>query len=220
MTPIVRATLHDEVVTRLRDMIHEGALVPGERVPERHLCELFGISRTPLREALKVLASEGLIVLLPNRGARIAKLTRKDMEDMFEVMGSLEALAGELACRHIDDAQLAEIRALHFEMLAQHARRDLQAYFRLNQQIHEAIVRAAANPVLAAMYHSLSGRVRRARYMANMSRQRWDEALHEHELILKALEARDSEALGPMLRDHLRHKATEIVRAGYAEAAA
>lgn len=203
---IVKSSLHDEAVSRIRDMIVEGDLVPGAKVPERQLCETFGISRTPLREALKVLASEGLVVLLPNRGAQVAKLTRKDVQDMFGVMGALEGLAGELACRNISDGEIAEVRALHYEMLACYARRDLQPYFRLNQAIHETIIRAADNPILTTMYNSLAGRIRRARYMANMSEDRWAAAVREHEQMLEALGRRDGEELGRILRDHLRHK--------------
>src|SRR5919206_3275669 len=96
--PSPRAMLHDEIVARLRDMLIEGVIPPGARVPERELCAAFGISRTPLREALKVLAAEGHVTLLPNRGARAAKLTSKDVQDLFEVCEGLEAIAGELAC--------------------------------------------------------------------------------------------------------------------------
>jgi len=203
---IVRASLHEEVVTRLRDRIIEGDLRPGERLNERELCDMLGISRTPLREALKVLANEGLVVLLPNRGARVTRLTRRDIEDMFQVMGSLEALSGELACARIDDAAVAEIRALHYEMLAHYARRELHEYFRLNEQIHRAILAAADNPVLTAMYNSLAGRIRRARFMANMSPERWDEAVREHEQILDALAKREAGRLASLLCNHLEHK--------------
>src|SRR5215216_5943340 len=134
--------LHEEVVSRLRHMFVEGDIPPGARVPERDLCTAFGISRTPLREALKVLAAEGHIILLPNRGARAAKLTRKDVGDLFDVCEGLEAIAGELACQRISDQALAEIAALHAEMARHHQRRDLTSYYRCNRAIHEAIVRA------------------------------------------------------------------------------
>ncbi|MEE8500357.1 MAG: GntR family transcriptional regulator, partial [Kiloniellales bacterium] len=123
--PIVRASLHEELVARLRDLIVEGELTPGARVPERTLCQRFGVSRTPLREALKVLASDGLLELLPNRGATVARLTAADLDEMFPVMGALEALAGELACARISDAELAEIRALHYQMALHHTRGEL-----------------------------------------------------------------------------------------------
>jgi len=208
---IVRASLHEEVVARLRDLIVEGALTPGERLNERELCERFGISRTPLREALKVLANEGLVLLLPNKGARVTRLTRRDIEDMFQVMGSLEALSGELACARISDAAVAEVRALHYEMLAHYARQELREYFRINEEIHRAILAAADNPVLSSMYAGLAGRIRRARFMANMSTERWDQAVREHEAILDALTKRDGKRLAELLREHLEHKCEVVV---------
>jgi DNA-binding GntR family transcriptional regulator len=205
-----RPNLHDTVVARLRDLIVEGILAPGARIAERQLCESLGVSRTPLREALKVLASEGLVELLPNRGARVARLDERDVEDMFQVMGALEALAGALACAHMTEAELAEIAALHYEMLAQYTRRKLPEYFRLNQAIHAAIVAAARNPILAATYQSLAGRIRRARYLANLSEERWRNAVEEHEAILQALQARDGARLARLLEDHLRNKSAVL----------
>jgi DNA-binding GntR family transcriptional regulator len=115
---------------RLRDMIVQGELLPGTKLNERVLCEQLGISRTPLREALKFLASEGLVELLPNRGAQVAPLESGKVKEMFVVLGSLEALAGELVCRNASDAEIAEIRSLHYQMVAHHARGELAAYFR------------------------------------------------------------------------------------------
>lgn len=210
--PIARRALHDEVVARLRDMIVEGEFVPGDRVPERELCERFGISRTPLREALKVLASEGLVDLQHHRGATVSQLDAAALDDMFQVMEALEALAGELACARASDAQIAAIRELHEQMLLHHARHELSDYFRLNQRIHERIIDAAGNPVLANLYRGLSVRIRRARYMANLSRARWNQAMAEHETILQALVARDAPRLGRLLREHLKNKC-EVVKA-------
>jgi DNA-binding GntR family transcriptional regulator len=208
--PVGRASLHDEVVERLRDMIVEGALEPGARVPERELCARFAVSRTPLREALKVLASEGLLELLPHRGAQVTRLTAADLDELFPVMGALEALAGELACAQITEAELAEIRALHYQMALHATRGELAEYFRLNQRIHEAIMEAARNPTLARLYRGLAGRVRRARYLANMSKPRWDQAVGEHEAILEALEKRDGAALGRVLKAHLQNKCETV----------
>lgn len=210
--PITRRALHDEVVARLRDMIVEGELAPGERVPERELCERFGISRTPLREALKVLAADGLVELQHHRGATVSQLNVAAIDDMFQVMEALEALAGELACERASDAQIAAIRALHERMREHHARQELSDYFRLNQRIHESIVASAGNPVLSGLYRGLSVRIRRVRYMANLSPARWDQAVAEHQAILEALIARDGARLGRLLREHLRHK-VDVVKA-------
>ncbi|HSN91215.1 MAG TPA: GntR family transcriptional regulator [Anaeromyxobacteraceae bacterium] len=214
---IVKGSLHNEAVTRIRDMITEGHLEPGSKISEKHLCELFGISRTPLREALKVLATEGLLELLPNRGARVARHTRKDLGDLFHVMAALEGLAGELACQNVTADALDEIRALHHEMLAHYARRDRAAYFRTNQAIHEAIIAAADNRVLSMLYETLRGRIRPARYMANLSRERWEEAVNEHGEILEALSRRDGARLRELLRLHLEHKYESLLAAAAAE---
>ena len=211
--PIKRTSLHDQLVGRLRDLIVQGDLAPGTRVPERELCERFHVSRTPLREALKVLASEGLLELLPNRGAMVSRLTLEDVEEMFPVMGALEALAGELAATRIDEEGLAEIRALHYQMVLHHKRGELAPYFRLNQRIHELILETADNAVLANLYRGLAGRIRRARYQANMSPERWAKAVAEHEEILAKLEARDGPGLAATLKRHLKNKCETVKEA-------
>ena len=203
---ISRLSLHDETVARLRILITEGELAPGSRIAERELCDRFGISRTPLREALKVLASEGLVELLPHRGSRVTRISGPALRDAFEVVAALEALAGELAAARIDDAELAEIEALNARMRAHYDRGELAQYFACNQAIHEAINRAARNAQLTEMYALVSNRVRRARYFANHSAERWAEAMREHDAILAALKRRDGPASGALLRAHLEHK--------------
>ena len=204
--PIARRSLHDELRDRLRDMIIDGQLEPGVKVPERELCELFGVSRTPLREALKVLANEGLVSLEPNRGATVAVLTVAELEEVFPVMGALEALSGELACQHITDGEIASISALHEEMTKHYRAGDLAGYFRCNQAIHERILDAARNPTLAQLYRGLAGRIRGARYVANMSDKRWAAAVKEHEQMLMALKERAGKKLSALLKAHLAQK--------------
>ena len=179
--------LHEEVVGRVRAMLLDGEIPPGARIPERDLCEKLQISRTPLREALKVLAAEGLVQLLPNRGSRAARLTDKDMRDLFEVCQGLEALAGELACERITDAEIADVAAAHAAMVRHYGDRDLLQYYRCNRYIHEAIIAAACNPVLSGLYDSVTARIRRARYVTPMTPRRWALAVQEHEAILNAL---------------------------------
>jgi DNA-binding GntR family transcriptional regulator len=209
--------LHEETVAHVRTMLLEGEIPPGARIPERELCEKLKISRTPLREALKVLAAEGLVQLLPNRGSRAARLTEKDLRDLFEVCQGLEALAGELACERIGDAEVTEIAAAHAAMVQHHRSGDLIQYYRCNRAIHEAIVAAARNPALSGLYESVTARIRRARYLTPMTPQRWAMAVQEHEAILNALRRRDGVALSHILRTHLRHKREEVMEAGFAE---
>ncbi|MCP1674916.1 DNA-binding GntR family transcriptional regulator [Natronocella acetinitrilica] len=213
---IARQTLHDEVVNQVRNMIIEGELSQGERVPERQLCEQLGISRTPLREALKVLASEGMVELLPNRGARVTKLTLDDLQEIFEVLGALEGLSGELAAVRMSDADIAEVRELHDRMVDAYEKRERLEYFVLNQQIHDRIMDGAQSETLRSIYQSICGRVRHARYLTNLSEKRWKQAVNEHSAIIGALEDRDSDKLFRILRQHLRNKA-DVAKAAWIE---
>lgn len=217
ITPFPRPerSLHAGLLDALRAMINRGDLPPGARVPERQLCEQFNVSRTPLRECLKVLAAEGLVDLLPNRGARIASFDDAHMAHLFEVIAALEAEGGRLACARITPDAMAEVQGLHYQMYAHFLRGELPAYFALNQAIHAAILRAAANPVLLSTYASLSGRIARARYMANrMHPDRWRQAMEEHDAILAALLARDGATLGPLLSRHLHGKREILIGPG------
>jgi DNA-binding GntR family transcriptional regulator len=202
--------LHDEVASELREIIITGELLPGERIPERQLCERFEISRTPLREALKVLAAEGLVDLLPNRGSRVSQLTAEGVRELSEVMSIVESLTGDLACLRITDEQIAEIRARHYQMEAHYYRRELAPYLRLNQQIHDAIIAAAGNSTLASIYRSPAGRIRSSGYFPKISQARWDQAIEEHRQILDALCCRDGPRLGALLKQHLIGKCERV----------
>lgn len=210
ITSISRPSLHEELTDRLRSMIVEGLLEDGEKVPERELCEKLGVSRTPMREALKVLAADGLLTLEPNRGARVRAITVEDLEEVFPLMGAFEALAGELACARITEEQVSELKHSHAQMLEHFHNDDMSGYFLHNQRIHEIILNAAGNPTLKIMYRSLAVRVRRARYLANMSADRWQQAVDEHEEILAALDKRDGQKLGAILKRHLDNKLATV----------
>jgi DNA-binding GntR family transcriptional regulator len=208
---IDRQGLASAVTMRLRDMIIEGTLPPGTRLNERVLCEQLAVSRTPLREAFKVLAGEGLIELLPNRGAAVAELSIADIEQTFEVLGALEGLAGQLACQRITEAEITEIRALHFEMLAAHARRDLAAYYKINHVIHDRINASAGNAVLTATYLQMNARIQNLRFRSNFNQDKWNAAMKEHSAMLDALERRDGQALHAILERHLLTKRDTVV---------
>lgn len=214
---ITQLALHDQVTLRLRTMLVEGRIAPGAKLNERELCAQLHVSRTPLREAIKLLAAEGLVDLLPNRGAVAVRLTEADIVDTFEVLAGLEAMSGRLAAARIGDAELAEIRATHYEMLACHVRGDLSGYYRLNAAIHAAINAAARNPVLADTYRRINARVTALRFRTNQDQAKWQRAVAEHEAMLQALAARDGERLGSLLAAHLANKretVLEQLRAG------
>ena len=214
---ISRLALHDQVAARLRTMLVEGQIAPGAKLNERELCEQLRVSRTPLREAIKLLAAEGLVDLLPNRGAVAVKLTEADVLNTFEVLAMLEGMSGELAAQRISDGELAELRALHYEMMACFARRDLSGYYRINARIHAAINDAAKNPVLTSTYRSINARVQSLRFRTNQNEAKWKSAVAEHERMLEALTARDAAALRKVLVEHLLRKrdtVLELMRAG------
>jgi DNA-binding GntR family transcriptional regulator len=214
------ATLAGALADRLRQMIIEGELPPGMRLNERALCDRLGASRTPLREAFRLLAAEHLVELQPNRGAQVVSLSDDDIRESFEVMGALEALAGELACRHMTSAELAEVKALTFEMLACHARRDLSAYYRINRVIHQCINRAARNALLTQVYTNLNQRIENLRFRSNFDQAKWDAAAREHAQMVEALESRDAARLGEILRRHLQEKCIAVLEGRRAERAA
>lgn len=209
-------TLPAQVVVRLRNMIIEGEIAAGAKLNERALCEKLQVSRTPLREAIRLLAAEGLVELLPQRGAVALKLSEQDIVHTFEVMAGLEAFSGELATARITEAQLAEIKALHYEMLAAYTRRHLGQYYALNAQIHGKINAAAANPVLTRTYNQLNARVTALRFRSNQDEAKWKRAVEEHCALLDALEKRDAVAVRNVLLTHLANKrdaVLELIRA-------
>lgn len=207
-------TLHRDTLPRLRDYVVEGPIPDGGRIPERELCEMFGISRTPLREALKVLAAEGLIELLPNRGARIKSLTPPEIAELFDLMAGLEALAGRLACERITNDQIDNIEDIHRQMYAHYLRGNRHGYFTCNQRIHESIFAIAANEALSLTANNLQGRLRRVRFAANLDEhgERWREAVREHEMILDALRRRAGSELADILFTHLRSTGEAVLR--------
>ena len=195
--------LAQQVAARIRDMIIQDRLVPGEWIREQAIADKLSVSRTPLREALKMLELEGLIQLLPNRGAVVTELTVEEVKEKLEVLAVLESLAGKLACRNAANSELAEIRALHYEMLACFSRENRLEYFKLNQRIHLAIVAASGNKTLIETHARINAQLYRVRFQSNLQNELWSTAVDEHEEMLSALEARNSEALGVCLLNHL-----------------
>jgi DNA-binding GntR family transcriptional regulator len=203
---ISRKTLYDELVAGLRNMIVDGELAPGSRIREARLCDHFGVSRTPLREALKVLSVEGLVVLLPNRGARVAaRVTRKEMEEIVSVLGALMALAGELACASIRADEIARIRSLHAQMIDHLRAGDPQSYAALKHDIDNAIFEAAGNQSLSTTYDNLRTRLRSLRGATPPVPPDWADAVREYEEMVTALASGDGAGFASVARRHIRH---------------
>jgi DNA-binding GntR family transcriptional regulator len=209
---IHRRPLHGELATLVGDMIIRGELRSGSRIREQALCDRFGVSRTPLREALKVLSAQGLVCLLPNRGATVMRVTRADIDELLPILGTLLAFAGELACARIGDIEIEHIRALHDRMI-QHCRRGEELpYMELDRSIQAAIFEAAANEALAEVSRMLQMRLYVTLSAPSKSPPlRWLDTIESHERMMESLEMRDGSRFALVARKHIEHKA-EIMR--------
>jgi len=217
ISTINRQYLHEEVVGQLRELILSGHLEPRSRVNESQLCQRFHISRTPLREAIKLLAAEGLLELIPNRGARVAAISAAEIDEVLAVVAALEGAAGELACSHITDEEIAALEALQIQMEAAWRAHEAERYFAINRQVHETIMLASRNAALQGVYGLMSGRIQRARYSAHKTPEQWGQAIADHVEMLKLLRARDGAELGALMRRHIRSK-KPIISAAFGKA--
>lgn len=222
---IVQRTLHDELVTLLRNLIIEGELRPGSRITETRLCARFGVSRVPIRKALKVLSAEGLVWFRPNKGASVVRVTRTEIEEAIPIFGALEALAGELACARIHKESLGCIKSTHWQMVEHFRRGERRPYALLNRALHEAICEAANNKMLSKNYNMLQVRFSsllpgqpgrwpelmrqmfQNAFQSSTHRAHWAAEVEEHEQMLAALEAGDGAQFAQIARRHIRHRA-------------
>jgi DNA-binding GntR family transcriptional regulator len=209
--PIARLTLPEAAAERLRTLIIEGELAPGARLNERELSERLGVSRTPLREAFRMLTGDGLLVQLPNRGAQVVALSPDDARHAFDVMASLEGLSGELAATRVTEDDLADLRVLQEEMEGAHACHDLPTYYRVNRAVHERINAIAGNPILTHTFRTLNTRLHALRFRSNLVRGKWDQAIAEHREMIEALMARDGARLRDLLIRHLHAKRQAVL---------
>ena len=203
IVPLSRPTLHGQLVDRVRTLNVEGQLAPGTRIHEGELGKALGVSRTPLREALKVLASEGLVELVQGRGAVVRKLTGKDVAEMLDVLRALETLAARLACRNATDAQIAALRRTHDEMIAFYEAGNRLDYYWRNQAIHAGLADLSGNALLATMHATIQARMKRIRFIGNEDPGGWTAAVAEHREMIAALEARDEARLAAVVARHL-----------------
>lgn len=203
VSKISRVTLHETVLNKIRDMIIEGKLPPGTRINEVHVGAMLGVSRTPLREAIKTLTSEGLVEVVPARGAIVRSFSLQDIGDILETLKIMEQAAARLVCQRASDATIDGLVRMHERMLLHYLRRERLPYFKLNQDIHAGIVEATGNPILFESHQQLQARIKRIRFIGNEEDSRWAGAVDDHEAIMKALVARDETATADALGRHL-----------------
>lgn len=200
---LVHNSLHDEVASRLRERIFAGEWAPGSFLDEVRLAEEMHISRTPLREALKVLTAEGLVRHEPRRGCFVAEVTEKDLDEIFPVLALLEGRCAYEAAQNATDADLQALEELH-QKLSRHAKaRRINEYYQANFAIHEAIIQLADNRWLAGVIGDLRKIVKLARLQQLHAPGRLDQSLSEHLAVFAALKARDPEGADAAMRTHL-----------------
>ena len=212
-------SLHEFATRRLREMIVKNELGPGERLHEQALSETLGVSRTPVREAIRALTAEGLVEVLPNKGAVVREMTVNEVLDAFQVIGALDSLVGELALANMTLQDLADLEDMHDRMRSRFEADDLFGYFKANQEIHRRLVAMSGNATLERQLQALNAQVQPYRYSVNIERESWERSMRDHEAIMVALRDRDPNALARLLRQHLPVK-SDVVRHAFASASA
>jgi DNA-binding GntR family transcriptional regulator len=200
-------------------MIVKNELSPGARLHEQTLSETLGVSRTPVREAIRALAAEGLVEVLSNRGAIVREMTVNEVLDAFQVIGALDSLVGELAVANMTPQDLADLQDLHDRMRSRFEARDLFGYFKANQEIHRKLIAMSGNATLQRQLQALNAQVQPYRYSVNIDRESWERSMRDHEAIMEALRGRDPNAVAKLLRQHLPVK-SDVVRHAFASASA
>ncbi|WP_425100164.1 GntR family transcriptional regulator [Tropicibacter sp. S64] len=198
-------TLPEQIANQLRRDILRGKLAPGAQVKERDNAAEMGVSRTPMREAIRILAKEGLVILRPARSPVVAQLSLQEVADNIEVLTALEMMSGRLAVERASAAQIEEIVEIQSRMERLYDDIDMIDVFELDMEFHKAIVRGANNPVLAEVHGAILSRLWRARYLSASRKRSRDRVLAQHNGIVDGLKARDTEAVHRHLSSHLEH---------------
>jgi DNA-binding GntR family transcriptional regulator len=202
---ITRAALHTQVADALRDRIVKGELAPGSKLNEVELCASMGISRTPLREAIKILEAESLIEIRPHRGAAVAEISLRTIEQIFQLLAPLERLGVELAMARMEDDEFRVIRAMHDTMIACYEADDREGCFLNDVAFHNRIVGLSGNEVLQQTHVSLTNRSQRGRFLApRFAQDKLDQAMAAHNELIVAVMDRDIETSGRIMYDHVR----------------
>ncbi len=216
-------SLPQKIADQLRRDILRGKFAPGAPLKERDNATELGVSRTPMREAIRILAREGLVILRPSRSPLIADPSLKQVTDLIEVLRALEMLSGRLACINATDEEIAAIRALHERMTELYDKIDSLDMFEIDMNFHLSIARASHNPALAETHAAYLARLWRARYLSASQKRSRDRVLRQHGTIVAGLEARNPEMAVGEIENHLEHlviNITDLFAARDAERAA
>jgi DNA-binding GntR family transcriptional regulator len=195
--------LYEQVAERLRSRIFAHELAPGGWIDEQALAVEYGISRTPLREALKVLAAEGLVVLKPRRGCYVTQLSEQDIDEVFPVMALLEGRVAAEAALRASVADYARLAAIHAQLEQRAAANDIDGFFETNQRFHKALQEIAGNRYLAQLIDDARKVIKLTRRDSLRLDGRLKQSLAEHREILEALRLKDAALAGQRMHDHL-----------------
>lgn len=203
--------LRDIVFQTLRNAIITGELQPGERLMETQLAEKLGVSRTPIREAIRKLELEGLVVMVPRKGAQVAQFTEKDIQDVLEVRAALEALAAKLACKRMDDRSFLKLQLAIAEYSYAAKSKDLETMIEKDVEFHDIICNATQNDKLIQLFNNLKEQVNRYRitYLKNVEDSDTVEA--EHLAILDALKNKEEEVASNLASKHIHTQCDSII---------
>jgi DNA-binding GntR family transcriptional regulator len=208
---IERQALPDELAGRLRDMITRGELRPGSRINTPRLCSRFGVSRTPLREALKMLATEGLVQLMPNRSAVVQRVTDDVINELIPIVAALAALAGRIACARIDDDALSELKSMHESMLHHLDQRDEKSYMEVENAFLATVFAVAGNKTLKKCYETLTMKLQ-WQSASHQGLAEWRQTVEVQKHLLHALQVRDGDLWSLVAYRHVLHRAALLFR--------
>jgi len=205
-----KVTYHVQVADMLRDMIMTGKLAEGDKVNEGELCETMGISKTPLREALRVLSVEGLIRLVPNRGAFVTKPTFEEIAEMFDVMSLLEGYCARAACEKMTPKDFTRLEKLHAKLEDNFEQRDQEEYIRINNRYHSLVQEIAGNRTLNQIVDGLRKKILLYRFQSLNLPARFECSIREHRNLLDAFRKRDQSRAESVMRDHLHNQSQAL----------
>lgn len=207
---IVKSALYIEVTERLRSMIVNGTLDPGSWIDEQKLAEDLGVSRTPFREAMRILASEGLLRIEPRRGCYVNELTEKDLDEIFPLMAMLEGRCAFEAASHITDKDIVTLEKLHQKLEKFASLNRIDEYYATNREIHEAIQTLAGNRWLSEMVADLRRMLNLSRHRSLLVRGRISESNEEHMAIFKALKNKDAQQAETLMKNHITRQRSAL----------
>ncbi len=204
--------LRDVVLNTLRRAILLGELKPGERLMELHLAEKLGVSRTPIREAIRILELEGLVTMMPRKGAAVAQITEKSMNDVLEVRRALDALCAELACDRITSEELDALRLASDSFEAAVRTADAKEIAHADVAFHDIIVRATGNQRLIQLVNTLSEQMYRYRFEYIKDTSQHETLIKEHRIIYQSIVSKDRETAAAAAKTHIDNQEKAIIR--------